>query len=78
MVETAEATHTASNGHVGETGSPTSAIVATSPEEDATPRPVEFWRCGEQSMPQQPSYRQRGGSSRGGRQVNPDPSEPPV
>ena len=29
-------------------------------------------------MPQQPSYKQRGGSSRGGRQVNPNPSESPV
>ena len=37
-----------------------------------------FGESGEQSMPQPPSYRQRGGSSRGGRQVNPDPSEPPV
>ena len=33
---------------------------------------------GEQAAPQQPSYRQRGAGSRGGRQVNPDPSEPPV
>ena len=33
---------------------------------------------GEQTAPQQPSYRQRGAGSRGGRQVNPDPSEPPV
>ena len=37
-----------------------------------------FGESGEQSMPQPPSYRQWGGSSRGGRQVNPDPSEPPV
>ena len=33
---------------------------------------------GEQTAPQQPSYRQRGASSRGGRQVNPGPSEPPI
>ena len=37
-----------------------------------------FGESGEQSMPQPSSYRQRSGSSRGGRQVNPDPSEPPV
>ena len=30
---------------------------------------------GEQFMPQPPSYRQRGQGSRGGRQVNPNPSE---
>ena len=78
MVETVEATDTASNGQVGGTGSPTSATVATSPEEDAGPDQWNFGESGEQSMPQPPSYRQRGGSSRGGRQVNPDPSEPPV
>ena len=33
---------------------------------------------GEQFAPQPPSYRQRGGSSRGRRQVNPNPSESPV
>ena len=44
MVETAEATDTASNGQVGGIGSPTSAIVATSPEDDATPRLAEFQR----------------------------------
>ena len=37
-----------------------------------------FGEGGEQFTPQPPSYRQRGGSSRGGGQVNPDPSEPPV
>ena len=37
-----------------------------------------FGEGGEQFMSQPPSYRQRGGSSRGGRQVNLDPSEPPV
>ena len=44
-------------------------------------QPPEQWNFGEggeRSTPQLPSYRQRGGSSRGGRQVNPDPSEPPV
>ena len=44
MVEAAEATDTASSGQVGGIGSPTLATVATSPEEDATPRAVEFWR----------------------------------
>ena len=44
MVETAEATDTASNGQVGGIGSPTSATVATSPEEDAAPRTVELRR----------------------------------
>ena len=37
-----------------------------------------FRESGEQSMPQPPSSIQRRGSSRGGRQVNPDPSEPPI
>ena len=37
MVETAEATDTASNRQVGGIGSPTEATVATSPEEDAAP-----------------------------------------
>ena len=44
MVETVEATDTASNGQVGGTGSRTWATVATSPKEDATPRAVEFRR----------------------------------
>ena len=42
------------------------------------PEHWNFGESGEQSVPQSPSYRQRGGASRGGRQVNPDPSEPPV
>ena len=42
------------------------------------PEQWNFGESGEQVTPQPPSYRQRGGSSRGGRQVNPDPSEPPV
>ena len=42
------------------------------------PNQWNFGESGKQSMPQPPSYRQRDGSSRGGRQVNPDPSEPLV
>ena len=44
MVETTEATDTASNGQVAGTGSSTSATVATSSEEDAAPRTVELRR----------------------------------
>ena len=43
---------------------------------------LEHWNFGEESgeqfLPQPPRYRQRAGSSTGGRQVNPNPSESPV
>ena len=44
MVETTEATDTASKGQVGGTGSPTATAVGTSVEKDAAPRTVEFRR----------------------------------
>ena len=42
------------------------------------PEQWNFGESGEQSTPQPPSYTQWGAGSRGGRQVNPEPSEPPV
>ena len=42
------------------------------------PERWNFGDSGDQSAPQQPGYRQRGFGSRGGRQVTPEPSEPPV
>ena len=44
MVETTEATDTASKGQVGGTGSPTATAVGTTTAKDAAPGTVEFRR----------------------------------
>ena len=54
------------------------ATVATSPIEDATPRTLEFWRKWQTVYAATTQLQTAGGSNRGRRQVNPDPSESPV